>query len=47
MYKKNPKLWKNIKDKWESEMLNDIEVEIVVDLDLKTKGSIEDIIEVN
>lgn len=47
VYKKNPKLWKSIEDKWESEMLNDIEVEIVVDLDLKTKGSIENIIEVN
>lgn len=45
VYKKNPKLWKNIKENWNNE-LNNLEIEIIVNLDLKTKGSIDNIIEV-
>lgn len=46
IYKKNHKLWKEIKENWETEMLIDTEVEINVKLELKTKGSIDNIIEV-
>jgi len=46
IYKKDHKLWKEIKDNWEDEILNDVEIEVKVDLDLKTKGSIDNVIEV-
>jgi len=45
VYKKNHNLWKNIKDNWDNE-LNNLEIEVIVNLDLKTKGSIDNIIEV-
>lgn len=45
VYKKDHKLWKNIKDNWDNE-LNNLEIEIKVNLNLKTKGSIDNIIEV-
>jgi len=46
IYKKDHKLWKNIKDNWENE-LDNIDVEINIKLNLKTKGAIDNIIEVN
>lgn len=46
VYKKDHKLWDKIKDKWEEELFNQVEVEFDVKLDLKTKGSIDDSIEV-
>ena len=45
VYKKDHKLWKSIKDNWDNE-LNNLEIEVTVNLDLKTKGSIDNIIEV-
>jgi len=45
VYKKDHKLWKEVKENWDNE-LNNIEIEIKVNLDLKTKGSIDNIIEV-
>lgn len=45
VYKKDHKLWKNIKDNWDNELSN-LEIEVIVNLDLKTKGSIDNIIEV-
>ena len=47
IYKKEHKYWKEIKDKWQEELLNQIEVEITANLDLKTKGKIDMTIEVN
>lgn len=47
VYKKDHKLWKRIKDKWNDEIFGNIEFEIDVKLNLKTKGSINSIIEVN
>lgn len=46
IYKKDYKLWDEIKDKWDEELLGETIVEIQVKLDLKTKGSIDNIIEV-
>lgn len=46
VYKKDHKLWNKIKDKWEEEIFNQIEVEFDIKLELKTKGSIDDSIEV-
>ncbi|MBE6149760.1 MAG: Ger(x)C family spore germination protein [Firmicutes bacterium] len=46
VYKKDHKLWDKIKDKWEEEIFNQVEVEFDIKLDLKTKGSIDDSIEV-
>ena len=46
IYKKDYKLWDEIKDKWDEELLGETIVEIEVKLDLKTKGSIDNIIEV-
>lgn len=47
IYKKDYKFWKKIKKKWQSEMLSKIEVETKVTLDLKAKGKIDSVIEVN
>lgn len=47
IYKKDYKFWKKIEEKWQSEMLSETEVEIEVTLDLKTKGKIDSVIEVN
>ena len=46
IYRKDHKLWKEIKDIWETEMLSGTEFEVNVKLDLKTKGSIDNVIEV-
>lgn len=46
IYRKDHKLWKEIKDIWESEMLSELEIEVRVKLELKTKGSIDNVIEV-
>lgn len=46
IYKKNYKKWNDFKDKWNDEYFKQIEVEIEVKLNLKTKGSIDTTIEV-
>lgn len=46
IYKKDHKLWSEIKNSWENEILENTEFEINVKLDLKTKGSIDNAIEV-
>lgn len=46
IYKKDYKFWNKIKDKWDDELLNKVEVEYDIKLDLKTKGSIDETIEV-
>lgn len=46
IYKKDHILWNNIKEKWNDELFSQIEVEFDIKLDLKTKGSIDDSIEV-
>lgn len=46
IYKKDHKLWKEIKENWNTEMFSQVDVEIEVNLDLKTKGSIDTTIEV-
>lgn len=46
IYKQDYKKWNKLKEKWEEELFEQIEVEVEVSLDLKTKGSIDTTIEV-
>lgn len=46
IYKKDYKSWNKMKETWEEELFQQIEVEIEANLDLKTKGSIDTTIEV-
>lgn len=46
IYKKDNDFWKKIKENWNNEMFQKVEVELEINLDLKTKGSIDSTIEV-
>lgn len=46
IYKKDNDFWKKIKENWNDEMFQKVEVELEINLDLKTKGSIDSTIEV-
>lgn len=46
IHKKDYKLWRRIKENWENEIMLESEFEINVNLNLKTKGSIDNVIEV-
>ena len=41
LYKKNPKYWNNVKDRWNDEMLPNLIVEINSDINLENKGSLQ------
>lgn len=40
LYKKNPKYWNTIKDKWNDEILPNVNIEIRTDINLANKGSL-------
>jgi spore germination protein KC len=46
IYKKDYKYWNNIKDNWESDLFLKIDIETQANVNLKTKGSLDNIIEV-
>lgn len=41
LYKKNPKYWKSVKNKWEEEILPNLDIEIKTDILLENKGSLQ------
>ena len=40
MKKENPKYWNTIKDKWNDEILPNVNIEIRTDINLANKGSL-------
>ena len=41
LYKKNPKYWNSVKNKWEEEILPNLDIEIKTDIQLENKGSLQ------
>lgn len=46
VYKNDPKKWQEVKDKWDDEVFPNLEIEIEVNLNLQSKGSINNVFEV-